>query len=144
MSQHQTMWYGSEFASGQGKVLSRPRTPTGGVDRSAPSSTAPSQKPVFRNRGGPKNSEEAVFKIFNRVELQRMRGDLHGLRFGKNVSVARVKGYVRQVWAGLLEPVKTEFEGIRADYLVSYMRLPHGLQFPQTVAVATAAGALVH
>lgn len=87
-----------------------------------------------------KRSEGEVLNQVAKIEIRRMRGNLHGYRFGKRIDASVVSGYAVAVWGERFSYDNIEFDGhywwmdiseaadtterVRADYHINYERLP--------------------
>lgn len=89
-----------------------------------------------------KRSETDVLQIAEKIEMRRIKGNLHGYRFGSRVGEAAVMQYAKEVWAERFSYSEVVFDGhywwaditenetgrtakhLRLDYHINYERLP--------------------
>lgn len=89
-----------------------------------------------------KRSETEVLGDAEKIEMRRIKGNLHGYRFGSKVSPAVVMQYAKQVWGERFSYTEVSFDGhywwaniienatgrsakhLRLDYHINYERLP--------------------
>lgn len=89
-----------------------------------------------------KRYEHEVLAQAGKIEVRRLKGNLHGFRFGSRITADLVMQHAKQVWADRFSYSNIEFDGhywwadiadpktgavaerLRLDYHINYERLP--------------------
>lgn len=105
-------------------------------------------------------SEALALEKLAKIEIRRMNGNLHGLRFGSKIDEDTINAYNKEIWGSEFKLTNIRFkkdhywmadiestetgkktEELRLDYFINYMRIPAGLETETTNMMAIANGA---
>ena len=105
-------------------------------------------------------SEALALKKLAKIEIRRMNGNLHGLRFGSKITEDTINAYNKEIWGSEFKLTNIRFKKghywmaditnteskesineLRLDYFINYMRIPAGLETETTIMMAIANGA---